>query len=282
MTEPEWRQTNRANWDERVPIHLGPRGYDLSHLRSGRGRLNAIEAAELGPVAGLSVAHLQCHFGADSLTLAQRGAYVVGLDFSPPAIAAARRLATELGLESRARFVEADVYEAIAAIGEPGSFDLVYVTWGTIGWLPDVRRWAEIVAHLLKPGGRLYFAEGHPTAAVFDDERAMADGMPGYFLPYFGGEPLVDDDPTDYADASARLTNARKYEWLHPLGAVTTALTDAGLGLLWLHEHEGVPWRMFGCLVEGPDGLYRWPDKPWLPLAYSLLAERPRSDPKAP
>src|SRR5882724_3758466 len=108
MSEPEWHRANRANWDERVGVHLGPRGYDLSDLRAGRGRMNAIEEAELLPVEGKRVIHLQCHFGADSLILAQRGAEVIGLDFSAPAIAVARNLAVELGLADRARFVHAD------------------------------------------------------------------------------------------------------------------------------------------------------------------------------
>ena len=120
MAEAEWKRANRACWDERVGVHLAPGGYDLAALRAGTSRLNAIEQAELGPVAGLRVVHLQCHFGRDSLILAQRGADVTGLDFSPPAIAAARLLADELGLADRARFVEADLYDARAAIPEPG------------------------------------------------------------------------------------------------------------------------------------------------------------------
>src|SRR5258708_39403656 len=118
-----WREANRANWDERVAVHLQSPGYDLTSLRAGRGRLNAIEEAELGPVDGLHVLHLQCHFGRDSLILAQRGAEVVGLDFSRPAIAVARQLAVELGLAGRARFVEADLYDAASAIRER-DFDL--------------------------------------------------------------------------------------------------------------------------------------------------------------
>ena len=114
MPPIDWRATHRANWDERVRVHLGPGGYDLAPLRAGRARLNAIEEAELGPVDGLRVLHLQCHFGRDTLILCQRGAEVVGLDFSAPAIKAARRLAQELGLERRARFVEADIYDAEA------------------------------------------------------------------------------------------------------------------------------------------------------------------------
>ena len=151
MTWARWREANRANWDERVGVHLSPGGYDLSALRAGRGRLNEIEEAELGEVCGLRILHLQCHFGKDSLALAQRGAEVVGLDFSHSAIESARKLATELGLVARTRFVEADVYDAQAAVSEPASFDRVFVTWGAISWLPDIARWAHIVAHFLKP-----------------------------------------------------------------------------------------------------------------------------------
>src|SRR4051812_11829102 len=105
VDDEEWRKLNRMNWDERVSIHLDAPGYDLAPLRAGRGRLNPIEEREIGPVAGKRILHLQCHFGHDSLTLAQRGAEVVGLDFSEAAIEAAWALAEETGLSSRARFV---------------------------------------------------------------------------------------------------------------------------------------------------------------------------------
>ncbi|MQT13099.1 class I SAM-dependent methyltransferase [Segnochrobactrum spirostomi] len=275
MTEAiDWRAINRANWDERVAIHLKSPMYDLGPLRAGRARLQPIEAAELGPVAGLRILHLQCHFGRDSLVLAQQGAEVVGLDFSGPAIAAARSLAVELGLESHARFVEADVYDARAAVGEPAAFDRVFVTWGTIGWLPDIAEWARIVAHFLKPGGSLYFAEGHPAALVFDDAAAV-DGVPGRYMPYFLDGPLVETNPTDYADPDARLANAKQCWFSHPLGAVVTALIAAGLRIEFLHEHPKVTWQMFAELVEDADGLFGWPDAPWLPLAYSLSARKP-------
>ena len=275
MSDTDWRKLNRANWDERVAIHLAAPIYDPAPLRAGLAQMNAIEEAELGSVNGLRLLHLQCHFGRDTLILAQRGATVVGLDFSPPAIAAARALADQLGLADRARFVEADLYDAPRAIPEPASFDRVYVTWGALCWLPDIAEWARIVAHFLKPGGSLYLAEGHPAALVLDDAVALPNGLPGFFVPYFHSDPLVLDDATDYADPNARLANARTCEWIHPLGAVVTALISAGLRLDWLHEHDAIAWRMFMCLTEGSDGLYRWPDTPWLPLAYSLWARRP-------
>jgi SAM-dependent methyltransferase len=273
VSKADWRNANRANWDERVAVHLGPGGYDLTDLRAGRGRLHRIEEAELPPLAGKRVLHLQCHFGADSLRLAQRGATVVGLDFSTAAIDAARALADELGLADRAHFVRADVYDAPHSIPQPHGFDLVFVTWGAITWLPDITRWARIVAAMLRPGGQLYLAEGHPIAYVFDDAIRAADGRPGFFAPYFLREPIIDNDPRDYADPTARLAHARTYNWIHPLGALVTALIASGLTLDWLHEHDAVTWRMFECLVQDAE-LYRWPDKPWLPLAFSLLATR--------
>lgn len=274
MSGGNWREMNRANWDERVAIHLAAPIYDSTPLRAGSARMSPIEEAELGPVDGLKLLHLQCHLGHDTLILAQRGAQVAGLDFSSPAIMAARALTADLGLTGSARFFEADVYDAPTVIAEPASFDRVYVTWGALCWLPDIGRWARIVSHFLRPGGRLYLAEGHPAALVLGDEAPQPDGSPGFFAPYFQAEPLLLDDPTDYADSTARLTNSHTSEWIHPLATVVTALIEAGLRLDWLHEHDGVTWQMFACLTQGADGLYRWPDKAWLPLSYSLQATR--------
>jgi len=269
-----WRALNRAKWDERVAVHLKPTGYDLKPLRAGRGVLNPVDEAEIGEVEGLRVLHLQCHFGADTLCLAQRGATVVGLDFSGAAIDAARALAGELGLSDRARFVQADLYDAPAALAEPAAFDLVYTSWGVTCWLPDIRRWAEIVAHFLKPGGRFYYADVHPAAYVFDDRTRLADGRPGYFAPYFERQPIVMADHKDYADPTAHLANATSVEWLHPLSDIVGGLIDAGLSLDWLHEHAQLPWRMFEMLVQKDDGDWHWPDRQWLPLAISLQARR--------
>jgi SAM-dependent methyltransferase len=169
----EWLEANRANWDERVPVHLGSAMYDQSGLLAGKGELTPIEETELPVIApdgwhGLRVLHLQCHMGADTLKLALRGATVVGVDFSKPAILEARKLAERAGLADRSRFVHANVCDARHVLPEPDSFDIVYTTWGTIGWLPDTAEWARIVAWFLKPGGRLYFADGHPAAFVFE------------------------------------------------------------------------------------------------------------------
>jgi SAM-dependent methyltransferase len=208
------------------------------------------------------VLHLQCHFGKDSLVLASRGAEVTGLDFFSAAIDAARQLTRELGLS--ARFVQADVYDAPAAIPEAASFDLVFTTWGTITWLPDVPEWARVGTSFLRLGGSLYFADAHPsisryfadahpTAMVFDDLGVNANGKPGWFAPYFERTPLLIDDSSDYADPAVKLANSRQVNWLHTTGAILDALREAGLRLEWLHEHPRVTWRMFRQLVRDPD-----------------------------
>lgn len=153
MTEPEWLRLNRANWDERVAIHLSPASsYDLTDLRAGRARLCRLTTAALGPVDGLTILHPQCHFGLDSLTCAQLGAIVTGVDFSPKAIEAARALAEEIGLAERARFVLSSVYDMPANLPDAGGFDRVFVSWGALCWLPDIHAWARIIARFLRPG----------------------------------------------------------------------------------------------------------------------------------
>jgi SAM-dependent methyltransferase len=218
MATEDWQAANRALWGERVAIHMAPGGYDLAPLRAGRGRLDAIIEAALGPVAGLRVLHLQCHVGHETLALAQRGAEVVGLDFSDAAVAAATGLAAELGLAARTRFVEAELYAAPAALAEPAGFDMVLVTWGALPWLPDIAGWARIVAHFIKPGGRLMLFEQHPAALVFDDAApGAAAGRPGWLVPYFEAAPVVLEATEDYANPEAPLTATRETTWMHPL-----------------------------------------------------------------
>jgi SAM-dependent methyltransferase len=268
----DWVEANRANWDERVAHHLVAPSYSLDSLRAGRARLHPIEQREVGDVVGKRILHLQCHFGRDTLTLAQQGADVVGLDFSPLAIDAARRLAAELNLSTRATFVEANIYDAPRVLEGRALFDMVFVTWGSLCWLPDVMRWADVVAHFLKPGGHLYLADAHPAAMVLEDVSPAGGTEPILNLPYFTPGAIVEDDPTDYANKEARLKNMRTHEWLHTMGDILTGIGRAGLRLEWLHEHPEIPWRMFADLVPVEGGLYRWPHEQWMPLSYSLKA----------
>ncbi|TBN57309.1 class I SAM-dependent methyltransferase [Glaciihabitans arcticus] len=270
LTSGEWLDANRAQWDERVPLHLASEFYNVDALRAGTLGLYPIEERELAELfpeglEGKRVLHLQCHFGVDSLILAQRAADVVGLDFSKPAVAAARGLAAELGLG--ARFIHANVYDARHILPEPESFDVVYTTWGTIGWLPDVAEWARIIAWYLKPGGTLYFADSHPAGWVFDDDLVMT-------YPYNNdGAADVVESASTYG-AAGETASTRTFEWMHPLSETLGALRGAGLTLDYFHEHYEVPYRMFTALEPTPDRMFAWPDKKWLPLSLSLAATR--------
>ena len=276
----DWLDDNRANWDERVPLHVASEFYDQEPLRLGGGVLDPIARAGIerlfpGGLDGVRVLHLQCHFGSDTLSLANRGATVVGLDFSRPAVEEARRMAAEIGLGDRARFIEANLYDARHALPEPESFDLVFATWGTIGWLPDIAEWARIVAWFLKPGGRLYFADGHPAAFVFDGDGGAA-GMPVFSYPYAKDDPDILEDPSDYADPEAALEHARTWEWMHPLAAVHGALRAAGLAIDEFEEHYRVPWQIFPVTIPLGEGMFGWPAEQWLPLSYELVASAPQ------
>jgi SAM-dependent methyltransferase len=263
----DWRETNRANWDERVPIHVASEFYDVASFKAGQERLRPFEISEVGDVTGKDLVHLQCHFGIDTLSWARRGARVAGLDFSGPAIREARRLAAELGLD--ATFVCSDVYEAPRAL-DGRRFDIVYTGLGALNWLPDIRSWAGIVATLLRPGGFLYLAEFHPFSWVFGDENLTA--VHDYF---HGEEPQVWDEPGTYADPDAETVHNRTYEWNHPLGEVLSAVIGAGLVLESLREHDYTLFSRWPFLEKHGSGTYRLPEgMPTLPLMYSLRARR--------
>ena len=269
MTHETHFAANRANWDERALIHAADATgfYRLAELRAGADTLDPIAGQGIGDVAGLRIAHLQCHIGTDSLCLARRGAHVTGLDFSPTALRVARALAAETGLA--AEFVQANVYDARSAL--PGHFDRVFVTWGAINWLPDIAAWARVVASLLKPGGELFLAEGHPAILCFD--WVDGDIRPRFDRLTAPDAPITEDQETTYNGAETRISNTRTYEWIHPLSAIFNALIEAGLQITRFDEHEGLPWRLFANMEQGPDHLWRLPPgHPRLPLGFSLRA----------
>ena len=263
----EWRAANRANWDERVPIHACGVFYDVASFKAGGERLQPFEVSEVGDVTGKDLLHLQCHFGMDTLSWARRGARVEGLDFSAPAVEAARSLASEIGLD--ATFVRSDVYEAAEALGGR-TFDVVYTGRGALNWLPDMGRWAEVVASLLHPGGFLYLAEFHPFTEVFGDESLTVER--DYF---HSREPDVWDEPGTYADHEAETKNNLTYEWRHPLGEVVSAVASAGLSVELLHEQDYTVFPRWPFLEKSGLDAYRQPEgAPRLPLMYSLRARK--------
>lgn len=256
---------NRALWDELTHINAASQLYDLAGFKAGQTSLHKPDLDELGPVAGKTLLHLQCHFGQDTLSWARLGAQVTGADFSGEAIGLARRLGAACGLP--ARFIQSNLYDLPAVLDE--RFDIVYTSYGVLTWLPDLRRWAQIAAGYLKPGGVFYIAEFHPFMMVFDDHAVP----PRVDYPYFHSEPL--EFPTDvpYADHSARVSQPVSYEWAYTLSDIISNLIDAGLRIQFLHEFDYVGYEMYPFMVRGEDGFWRLPPEiPSLPLMFSIRA----------
>jgi SAM-dependent methyltransferase len=269
MAEPaeRWQELNQAYWDERVPVHLGSDFYDMEQFRTRRDSLKDFETAEVGDVRGKRLIHLQCHFGRDTLSWAARGARVTGLDFSPPAIAAASRLATELGID--ARFLTADVYDAVSAVGGE-TFDIVYTSFGALNWLPDITRWASVVATLLAPAGFLYLAEFHPFSFALDDETGTT-----VTHDYFEEGPEASGGPGTYADEAATTVHNATVEWRHRLSTVVSAIAGSGLRIEFLHEHDHTFYLQHQSLQRHDGDIYRHPEgAPRIPLTYSVRAEK--------
>ena len=271
----DYAEINRANWDERAPAHAASPDYAVDRFASDPAHLSDVVRFDLpllGDIGGLRGVHLQCHIGTDTISLARLGASMTGLDFSNASLTQARRIAGLAGAD--VRFVQAEVYDALTVL-EPASFDLVYTGIGALGWLPDIARWAAVVAGLLRPGGRLFIREGHPMLWSLEDSRP--DGLLVVEYPYFErAEPMVFDEGGTYVETDAVFTHNRTHEWNHGLGEIMTALMTAGVDLTGFAEHDSVPWEALpGQMERIGGGEWRLADRPWrLPHTYTLQAVR--------
>jgi SAM-dependent methyltransferase len=267
---------NRANWDERVASHLV--AYGVEDFITDADRISDVVRDDLTLLAphlpdrspaGLTLLHLQCHIGLDTLSWARLGATVTGIDFSPASITAARDIASRAGLP--AAFACGDVAEASSAC--PGPFDIVYTGVGALCWLPDLRVWGQVIAEVLAAGGTFYVRDAHPLLNTLDQDRT--DDALVLTRPYFPGSPLCYEDGTTYADARTRLANATTYEWQHPLSEIVQALLDAGLTLTSFAEHRSIPWQALPQLVPTRQGWVMPEGGNRVPLAFSLTATKP-------
>lgn len=264
----EYRRNNLSLWNEYAKIHVRLPFYRVEDFLSGENVLNDLERGEMGDVEGQSLLHLQCHFGLDTLCWAKLGARVTGVDFSDEAIQQAEALANRVHLD--ARFLCCDVYDAPDKLKEP--FDIVYTSYGVLCWLPDLTRWAQVIAHFLKPGGFFYMAEFHPFTFVFDDQ---ADEL-RVKESYFNTSMMKYDVQGSYADCTAKVQTKSSYEWNHTLGEILTALTGAGLQIEFMHEFPFTYFKQLQCMNQIEPGVWGFADgsNP-IPLMFSIRAVKP-------
>lgn len=259
------RDGNQAYWDELTPRHM--QSTSVERFLNGERWLPHEILYEVGNVNGLSLLHLQCNIGLDSLAWVRQGAQVTGVDLSPRSIEAAQALSQQADLP--AKFICSDIYDLPAHL--EGTFDVVFCSIGILCWLKDLEAWAQVITHFMKPGGFFYIMDAHPLLYTFDD-----DGNWQFMLSYFHNtEPYVwDDENTDYMDTTYK-TSSPTYEWQWPVSDIINALVGAGLRLTFFHEFEAMTDPVYPEMTPREDGMYTFPNMPVpLPVVFSLKAHK--------
>jgi SAM-dependent methyltransferase len=257
-------ETNRKSWNEKTKVHIQSDFYDNENFLKGKSTLKPVELDLLGNISGKSILHLQCHFGQDSISLSRLGAAVTGVDISDEAIKQAAALAAQT--HSPAKFICCNIYDLPAHSAE--QFDIVFTSYGTIGWLPDIDRWAGIVSHFLKPDGKFVFVEFHPVVWMFDDEFKRV------VYSYFNTGPIVETEKGDYADRQM-LIGQELVGWNHSISEILNSLIKNGLEINSFDEFDYSPFNCFQDAIETEPGKFRirhLDNK--IPMLYSVLATK--------
>ncbi|ESU28791.1 Methyltransferase type 12 [Flavobacterium limnosediminis JC2902] len=258
----DYLNINKKTWNNKTDVHVTSDFYDTESFLNGKNTLNDIELELLGDVSGKKILHLQCHFGQDTLSLARLGAKATGVDLSDKAIEKAREFNSKLHLD--AEFINCDVYDLPNHLEE--QFDIIFTSYGTIGWLPDLDKWAKVVSNFLKPGGKFVFAEFHPVVWMFDNDFKEV------FYSYFNMEPIIEDESGTYADREAEIST-QTVTWNHPLSEVLNAVINNDLEIKSFNEYDYSPYNCFNETEEFETGKFRIKhlgNK--IPMVYSLTA----------
>ena len=263
-------KANKEMWDKLAKIHHKSEFYDVEGFLKGKQTLDPIELEELPDLSGKTLLHLMCHFGMDTLSLARLGAEVTGVDFSLEAIELARDLSKTTKID--AKFVCSNVYDVHGNLN--GKFDVVFTSAGVIMWLPDLKEWAKIIAHYLKPGGFFYIREFHPFGYVFDDEEDVTELRVRYS--YFQGkEPMKFEAEGTYADKDAKTGEIPSFEWNHPISRIINVLIEAGLTIDFFHEFPVTTYKALPFMTEREPSRWVLPDnEDKIPLMFSIKATK--------
>lgn len=279
-------EENRASWDDRAEVHAHGGYGDLSSLTGDPHAITGVARRDyeaLQPhlpnnaIEGLKLLHLQCHIGTDTLCWPRPGAAETwGLDFSPAALAHARELARQAGVE--VRYAEGDArFAADALAGHVDTFDAIVTSAGTITWLPDLADWARSIERLLAPGGVFMIRDDHPLLAAlgFSGLEVCCDYASGSRSSY-DMDVTYTTDPGN--DAAHKLAHTRNHNWTHDFAEITGALIGAGLAIEKLAEDEVAEWRSLPSLeFHAEDESWRLPEgSPRIPLMFAIVARKPQ------
>lgn len=262
--EHDYISINKQTWNNKTDVHINSDFYDMDGFIKGKSTLNSIELELLGDVKGKRVLHLQCHFGQDTMTFSRMGAKATGVDLSDKAVERAREFASQLKLDTT--FVCCDIYDAPKYIDE--KFDIVFTSYGTIGWFPDLDKWAEVISHFLKPDGIFVMADFHPVVWMYDNDFAAV------FYSYFNVEPIIEDESGTYAEKEAALSS-KTIGWNHPISEILNSLIKSGLELNNFNEYDYSPYNCFSDMEEFESNKFRikqFGNK--IPMVYSIKATK--------
>lgn len=262
MKDLNYIDINKQTWNNKVPVHLESEFYNQKAFLEGKNTLPEIDIELLGNIKGKSILHLQCHFGQDSLSMARMGAKVTGIDLSDKAIEEAQKINSVLNLN--AKFTCCNVYDTLEHITE--QFDIVYTSYGTIGWLPDLDKWANVISKSLKPGGKFIFVEFHPVVWMFDDDFSEIK------YHYHNEKPIIEEYTGTYANKEADI-KTDYIGWNHSLSEVFSSLLQHDLEIQHFQEYDYSPYNCLNEMTEFEKGKFRIKHlENKIPMVYSLTA----------
>lgn len=257
-------EVNKATWNKKVAIHAQSEMYNMEAFKTGKTSLMPYELKALGDVSGKSLLHLQCHFGQDTLSWSRMGAKCTGVDLSDEGISLAKQLNEELGLD--AEFLCCNVLDTSKYVFE--TFDIIFTSYGTVGWLPDLKPWGQMIAERLNVGGTFYIVEFHPILWMFD----YADGKAELKYHYSQDEVIYDEYEGTYADKGSKIIS-KEYGWNHGLSDLVNALIEAGLQIDYLNEHDESPYNVFPDLLKLDNGMYKIKNQRF-PMIFEIKATK--------
>jgi SAM-dependent methyltransferase len=264
MNIDNYKDVNKQTWNNKVDVHVASDFYNVTDFLNGKNSVPKIDLELLGDVKGKSILHLQCHFGQDTLSLARLGAKCTGVDLSDKAIEKAQLLNEELGLDGK--FICTDIYDSPNHLDE--KFDIVYTSYGTIGWLPDLDKWAKVISHFLKPKGKFIFVEFHPVVWMFNDDFTKIK------YHYHNEKPIVEENTGTYANKEADI-KTDYINWNHSLSEVFKSLMNNDLQIEHFNEYDYSNYNCFNETSEFEPNKFRIKHlENKIPIMYSLVVKK--------